>query len=60
MLPSAASLADRVVNITVEMQKHVSMVQKVLKTAEVPQDQLIDKVAECTPVELGPALHWST
>ena len=55
MLPSAASRPDKV-DIPVEMQRSVSMIQKVLKTVEVPQNQPIDKAAKCTPVDLGPAM----
>ena len=34
----------------------VSMIQKVLKTVEVPQDQFMDRVAERAPGDLGPAV----
>ena len=48
MLPSP-SRADKVLDIPVEMQRQVSMIQKVLKTVDVSQDQFIDQFAECTP-----------
>ena len=32
------------------------MIREVPKTIEVPQDQFIDKAAECAPVDFGPAM----
>ena len=55
-LPSAASRPDKVVGCPVEMRRQVSMIREVPKTIEVPQDQFIDKAAECAPVDFSPAM----
>ena len=56
MLSLAASPPDKGGGRPVEMERRMTWIQKVRNTVEAPQDQFIDRVPECTPVDLGPAM----